>query len=230
MIKLSVLVSYCVLHAMERMFAMDAVVDKRKVSVLGHSPYRLVVVGSSTGGPAALQLMLSQLPADFSVPVVVVQHIAPGFIEGLVAWLGKHCALPVAVAQLGEKVRCGHIYLAPDGVHMGINNKGCIIFNDDPPLHSVRPAASYLFSSAGVCSGKGVIAVLLTGMGCDGAQELFDLQQRGALTLLQDQASCVVYGMPGAAAKLGAGDYHLPPDKIGQQLAALVNPVDCRNL
>lgn len=202
---------------------MNTVVEKGKVSALGPPAYRLVVVGSSTGGPTALQSMLSQLPADFALPVLVVQHISAGFVEGLVVWLAKHCALPVSVAQLGEKVRCGHIYLAPDAVHMGLDTHGCIIFNDDPPMHGVRPAVSYLFSSAGVHGGQGIIGVLLTGMGCDGAQELFELHQRGAVTLLQDRASCVVYGMPGVAAKLGAGDYHLPPDKIGQQLVALVN-------
>ncbi|MDY0189934.1 MAG: CheB methylesterase domain-containing protein [Desulfuromonas sp.] len=196
--------------------------DKKAISALGHSPYRMVVVGSSTGGPTALQLMLRQLPPHFPLPLVVVQHIAPGFIAGLVTWLAKSCALPISIAQLGERIQRGHVYLAPDGVHTGIDKQGCIIFNDDPPVHSVRPAASYLFSSTGVRSGRGVIGVLLTGMGCDGSQELYDLQQNGAVTLLQDESSCVVYGMPGVAAKLGAGDYHLPPDKIGQQLVALV--------
>jgi two-component system chemotaxis response regulator CheB len=201
---------------------MDAFVDKKAVSALGRSPYRLVVVGSSTGGPTALQLMLRQLPAQFPLPLVVVQHIAPGFIAGLVEWLAKSCALPISIAKLGERIQRGHVYLAPDGVHTGIDGHGRVIFNDDPPMHSVRPAVSYLFSSAGVCCGRGVIGVLLTGMGCDGSQELFDLHKSGAVTLLQDKASCVVYGMPGVAAKLGAGDYHLPPDKIGQLLVALV--------
>ncbi len=205
---------------------MDTCIDKGKDSALGTSQYRLVVVGSSTGGPTALQLMLSQLPADFPVPVVVVQHIALGFIDGMVAWLAKSCAVPISIAQLGERIHRGHVYVAPDSVHMGIDSHGRVIFNDEPPMHSVRPAASYLFSSAGVREGKGIIGILLTGMGCDGAQELFELHQRGAVTLLQDQSSCVVYGMPGVAAKLGAGDYHLPPDKIGQKLVDLVMNVD----
>ena len=183
--------------------------------------YRLVVVGSSTGGPVALQKMLQQLPADFALPVVVVQHISPGFITGMVDWLDKSCNLSVTVAVVGEKVQPGHVYFAPDGAHMGVNQRGEIIFNDKAPLHSVKPAVSYLFSSSGVNGGKGVIAVLLTGMGCDGAQELFDLQQQGAVTLLQDEASCVVYGMPGVAAKLGGGNYHLPPEKIARQLTVL---------
>lgn len=183
--------------------------------------YRLVVVGSSTGGPVALQQMLQQLPPSFPLPIVVVQHISPGFIAGMVDWLQKNCRLTVTVATAGEKVQPRHVYFAPDNAHMGIDNNGVVIFNNNPPLHSVRPAVSYLFSSSGVKSGTGIIAVLLTGMGRDGAQELLDLHRNGAVTLLQDEASCVVYGMPGWAAKLGAGDYHLPPDKIGQKLIAM---------
>ncbi|OQY17751.1 MAG: hypothetical protein B6I36_08565 [Desulfobacteraceae bacterium 4572_35.1] len=198
-----------------------SIVSRKKVA----NNYRLVVVGSSTGGPVALQQMLEQLPSTFPLPIVVVQHISPGFINGMVEWLAKSCALPISVAVTGEKVEGGHVYFAPDGVHMGVDANGVIVCNDNPPVHSVCPAVSYLFNSSGVYSGKGVIAVLLTGMGRDGAQEIFDLQQRGAVTLLQDRDSCVVYGMPGEAARLGAGVYNLPPEEIGRQLIALVKTV-----
>lgn len=183
--------------------------------------YRLVAIGASTGGPIALQTLLRQLPADFPVPIVVVQHISLGFIGGMVTWLSKSCALPVTVAESGEKVQAGHVYFAPDGMHMGIDRYGTIFFNDAPPVHSVRPAVSFLFHSVAKNYAKHAIGVLLTGMGRDGAQELLTLKQCGAVTLVQDQGSCVVYGMPGEAARLGAGDYHLSPDKIGQQLIAL---------
>lgn len=184
--------------------------------------YRLVVIGASTGGPIALQTLLRQLPAEFPLPVVVVQHISLGFIAGMVAWLSKSCALPICVAADGEKMQAGHVYFAPDSTHLGIDRRrGVFFLQDDPPMHSVRPAVSFLFHSIANNYAKNTIGVLLTGMGRDGAQELLALQQGGAVTLVQDQASCVVYGMPGEAARLGAGDYHLPPDKIGKQLVEL---------
>jgi len=184
-------------------------------------PYSLVAIGSSTGGPVALQQLLNQLPADFALPIVVVQHISPGFIAGMVAWLEKSCKLPISVAVAGEYVQAGHVYFAPDATHIIVGSNGRISFNTSPPIHSVRPAASYLFKSVARSYGNRVIGVLLTGMGCDGAQELLELHKLGAVTLLQDKASCVVYGMPGVAAKLGAGDYHLPPEQIARQLVRL---------
>lgn len=185
------------------------------------SDYSLVAVGASTGGPVALQTMLRQLPADFRLPVVIVQHISVGFIAGMVKWLSQSCLLPVKVAAAGEKLQAGCVYFAPDDLHMGINQFGTFVFNHDPPFHSVRPSVSYLFSSVAKNYGKKSIGVMLTGMGRDGAQEMLAMKNAGAVTLVQDQASCVVYGMPGAAAELGVGDYHLPPEKIGQQLTKL---------
>ena len=185
------------------------------------SDYRLVVIGSSTGGPVALQSLLRELPADFPLPIVVVQHISVGFIAGMVKWLAQSCALPISVANAGETAQAGRVYFAPDGAHMGINRQGVLALNYDPPCHSVRPAVSYLFGSTAQHYGKRAIGVMLTGMGRDGAQEMLAMKNAGAVTLVQDQASCVVYGMPGAAAQLGVGDYHLPPERIGQQLIAL---------
>jgi len=185
------------------------------------SDYSLVVVGSSTGGPVALQTMLRQLPADFPLPVVIVQHISVGFIAGMVKWLSQSCLLPICVASAGEKVQAGRVYFAPDGAHLSITQQGSFVLKQDPPFHSVRPSVSYLFASVAKNYGKKAIGVMLTGMGRDGAQEMLAMKNFGAVTLVQDQESCVVYGMPGAAAALGVGDYHLPPEKIGQQLVAL---------
>lgn len=183
--------------------------------------YRLVAIGASTGGPIALKMLLQQLPAQFALPVLVVQHISPGFITGMVTWLSQSCALPIKVAEDQEKIQPGHVYFAPDNCHMTVNRQGRICCVDAPPMHSVRPAVSWLFQSVAEHYAATAVGVLLTGMGRDGAQELLAMQQRGAVTLLQDQASCVVYGMPGEAAQLGVGNYHLPPEKIGQQLAVL---------
>ena len=183
--------------------------------------YKMVVVGASTGGPVALQILLSQLPEGFPLPVLVVQHISPGFVPGMVQWLQNNCALPICVAQNGQKVEPGTVYFAPDNRHMGVTALGRIVLKDGPMMHSVRPAVSYLFQSAAQSFGADVIAVLMTGMGRDGAEELLTLQQQGAVTLIQDKASCVVYGMPGEAERLGAGQYKLPPERLGQQLVRL---------
>nr|WP_320049608.1 chemotaxis-specific protein-glutamate methyltransferase CheB [uncultured Desulfuromonas sp.] len=183
--------------------------------------HKLVVVGASTGGPVALQTLLSQLPEGFPLPVLVVQHISPGFVPGMVQWLQNNCALPICVAQNGQKVEPGTVYFAPDNRHMGVTALGRIVLKDGPMMHSVRPAVSYLFQSVAQSFGADVIAVLMTGMGRDGAEELLTLQQLGAVTLIQDKASCVVYGMPGEAERLGAGQYKLPPERLGQQLVRM---------
>lgn len=195
-----------------------AVVDVRATNTKVSCPYKLVVVGSSTGGPVALQNMLRQLPAGFPLPILVVQHISPGFVPGMVQWLQNDCALSLCVAQNGQKVEAGVVYFAPDNLHMGINAMGRIVLRDGPMMHSVRPAVSYLFQSAAQSCGAEVIGVLMTGMGRDGAAELLTLQQKGAVTVIQDKDSCVVYGMPGEAERLGAGQYKLSPEEIGQQL------------
>ncbi|EAT17219.1 chemotaxis-specific protein-glutamate methyltransferase CheB [Desulfuromonas acetoxidans] len=183
--------------------------------------YKLVVVGASTGGPVALQNMLRQIPASFPLPILVVQHISPGFVPGMVQWLQNGCALSLCVAENGQSIKPGVVYFAPDDVHMGVTSAGRIVLKEGPMMHSVRPAVSYLFQSAARAYGGDVVGVLMTGMGRDGAAELLTLQQQGAVTLLQDKESCVVYGMPGEAEQLGAGNYKLCPERIGQQLIHL---------
>jgi two-component system chemotaxis response regulator CheB len=183
--------------------------------------HRLVVVGASTGGPVALQAMLRQLPATFPLPVLVVQHISPGFVPGMVEWLKNSCNLPICVAENGQRIEGGVVYFAPDNVHMTVCPTGRIVLKEAPMIHNVRPAVSYLFQTAAKSYGADVIGVLMTGMGRDGAAELLMLQQGGATTLIQEKSSCVVYGMPGEAERLGAGQYKLSPERIGQQLVRL---------
>ncbi len=183
--------------------------------------YRLVVVGASTGGPVAVQNMLRQLPAGFPLPILVVQHISPGFVPGMVQWLQNDCALRLCVAENGQGIEPGVVYFAPDNLHMGVTSAGRIVLKEGPMMHSVRPAVSYLFQSTARAYGGDVIGVLMTGMGRDGAAELLTLQQQGAVTMIQNKDSCVVYGMPGEAERLGAGKYKLSPERIGQQLIRL---------
>ena len=168
------------------------------------SEKRAVVVGTSTGGPRTLATIFSSLPADFPIPVLVVQHLSPGFLPGMVEWLGGRTAMKVKIAAAGEICRPGHVYFAPDGQHMGISRNLEVFMSGDPPLHGVRPSASFLFSSAAANLGGQSIGVLLTGMGRDGAKELGDIRSAGGLTIVESLETAMIHGMPGEAIRLGA--------------------------
>lgn len=186
------------------------------------SKIQLVAIASSTGGPAVLGGILRQLPADFPVPILIVQHITPGFGMGLAAWLNQQAELTVRLARHADEPRPGEVLIAPDDYHMTINSMGLISFTQDPPYHGLRPAANYLFHSVARVYGATAIGVILTGMGSDGAEGLQALRQTGAHTIAQDQNSCVVFGMPAVAIKLGAAEQILPADKIPAAIKALV--------
>lgn len=182
---------------------------------------QLVAIGASTGGPLALQTILGGLPASFPLPVLVVQHIAYGFVHGFAEWLNAGCALRVTVALDGEEVVPGHVYVAPDDRHMGLDAYGRIRLHDGPQEAGLRPAVGHLFRSVAAQYGCRSIGVLLTGMGSDGANELCDLRALGAATIAQDAASSVVHGMPGVAIERGGASYILPPSAIAGKLVDL---------
>ncbi|WP_099190845.1 chemotaxis-specific protein-glutamate methyltransferase CheB [Tepidibacter mesophilus] len=175
---------------------------------------KVVVIGVSTGGPAILQTLFSRLPSKIKVPILVVQHIAPGFLDGLIEWLSKSTEYPIHIGSQGEYALPGHIYFAPDGFHMEIRKNGQIFLNTDEKENGLRPSVSCLFRSVLNHYGKNSMAILLTGMGKDGAQELKLLKDKGAITVAQDKKTSVIYGMPGEAVKLNAATYVLPPEKI----------------
>ncbi len=183
----------------------------------------MVAIGASTGGPHVIRAILSNLPEHFSVPVLIVQHIAPRFIEGMVEWLGKKTALPVQIPKNGDRAKEGQVYFAPDDRHMGINKEGEIVLSNASPINGARPSVAHLFSSVAKVFGQRAIGLLLTGMGKDGAQELKLMRNKGAVTIAQDKESSVVYGMPGEAIKLGAADYVLSPEEIATFLNSVVN-------
>jgi two-component system chemotaxis response regulator CheB len=189
--------------------------------ILRPSP-RLVAVATSTGGPAALHRMLSRLTPDFPAPVLVVQHNAPGFMGGLVAWLGGGCGLTVKVAEQGEPLLPHTVYLAPDDRHLGVAAAGTVLLSAAPPLGGFRPSGTYLFESAARARGSSVVALILTGMGDDGVEGLRAVRQAGGHVIAQDEASSVVWGMPGAAVAAGLADSVLPLDAIAIRLAELV--------
>ncbi len=182
----------------------------------------VVALGASTGGPLALQEILSRLPPDFPAPLLIVQHISAGFAEGFAEWLGKATGYPVRVAGHGQRIAAGTAYVAPSGVHMRLLANGCIDLADAPAEHGVKPSVSYLFRSLAATFGPAAIGVLLTGMGRDGAQELKTLRDAGAVTIAQDSETSIVFGMPGEAVKLGAAAYVLAPDAIAVTLQRLL--------
>lgn len=182
---------------------------------------RVVAIGASTGGPQALRELLAALPAEFPLPVVIVQHIADGFIPGLVDWLGRDCALRVGVAADGQALLPGQVYLAPDGHHVTVSNYFRLTLDTEPQENGLRPAVARLFRSLLPVHATGTAAVLLSGMGRDGAEELKLLRDAGAVTFAQDRESCVVHGMAGAAVALGAARHILPPARIAATLSLL---------
>lgn len=185
------------------------------------SSIKIAAIGVSTGGPPVLQRIFSKLPSNIKIPILVVQHITPGFIEGLVDWLSGVTEYPIHIAVHGEKVLPGHIYFAPDGFHMEIRSDGKIFLNGAEKENGLRPAVSFLFRSIARYYGKNSIGILLTGMGKDGAEELKLLKDIGAITVAQDKETSIVYGMPGEAVKLDAATYILPPEKIAELFGRL---------
>jgi two-component system chemotaxis response regulator CheB len=183
----------------------------------------LVAVGASTGGPPVLQAILAALPGEFSVPVLIVQHIAPGFTQGFADWLAESSSLPVQIPAHGQAVLPGHVYVAPDGLHMAVGSQGRIHLNTDEPENGLRPSVSHLFRSVAYAYGSRAVGVLLTGMGKDGAWELKLMREQGAVTIVQDKETSVVHGMPGEAIKVGGATYVLPPEKIRIALTNLAS-------
>lgn len=182
---------------------------------------KLVAIGASTGGPTALQTILSGLPKDFPVPVLIVQHMTLGFIQGFAEWLAQTCGSPVRVAAQGQSLLPGQAYVAPDGAHLWVE-AGRIALSQDEPENGLRPSVSYLFRSVARVFGRNAAGVLLTGMGTDGAKALKLMEEQGALTIAQDKESAVVHGMPGEAIKIGAATHVLSSERIAALLTGLL--------
>ena len=181
----------------------------------------VVAIGASTGGPPVLATILGGLPADFPAPILIVQHIAVGFTQGFGEWLGDVSGRPVHVAREGMVPLPGHAYIAPDDQHLRVGPHGHLRVLRDAPLNGTRPSVSALFRSVEAKYGRRSIGILLTGMGRDGADELKLMADSGALTIAQDRSSCVVFGMPGEAVKLGAAMHVLPPRAIADLLVTV---------
>ena len=183
---------------------------------------QLLAIGASTGGPIVLQTLLANLPKDFPLPVVIVQHIALGFLAGLRDWLGRGSAMPVHIAEDKQQLNPGHVYLAPDGFQMGVDRYRKVALRKDVLNYTLCPSVSYMFHTVAESFGDKAICVLLTGMGKDGSEEMKLIKDKGAVTIAQDQDSSVVHGMPGEAIKLGGATYVLSPEKIASKVTELV--------
>jgi two-component system, chemotaxis family, protein-glutamate methylesterase/glutaminase len=186
-------------------------------------PFGVLAVGCSTGGPDALAALLPALPRDLPVPVVVVQHMPPVFTRLLAERLDAHCRLTVAEARDGEPLLAGRVLIAPGGRHLAVRRSGPTVvaeLSDEPPENFCRPAVDVLFRSVSEAYGDRVLAAVLTGMGRDGERGARTIRDAGGDVWVQDDASSVVWGMPGAIANAGLADRILPLPQIGQQLAA----------
>ncbi len=179
---------------------------------------RLVAVGASTGGPKTLAQLFANLPADFPLPLVVVQHISPGFLDGMINWLNPLTPLTVKIAEPGEICLPGFIYFAPDGAHTGIDRNLRITQSGVPPLHNVRPAVTHLFQSVARHLGPASIGILLTGMGDDGAKALKEIRDAGGETIAESQETAILFGMPKEAIRCGAARTVLPLYRIAEYL------------
>jgi len=181
----------------------------------------VVAMGASTGGPVVLQKILSGLSKDFPYPLLIVQHIAPGFIAGFVEWLLRSSFFPAEVAQDGQPLLPGRAYFAPDGFDLGVKPGNRVHLRKVESNAGPHPSVSYLFRSVSEVYGANAVGVLLTGMGTDGARELGWMKERGAITIAQDADSSVIFGMPGEAVRLGAVTYVLSPEMISLTLRGL---------
>ena len=188
----------------------------------GPAAVRMVAIGASTGGPQALHTILAALPADFCAPILCVQHISEGFLQGLVDWLASQCRLQVQIAQSGALPVPGTIYFPPERTHLEIDARGRLLSSLTPPLEGHRPSVTVTLRSIARYYGSAVVGVLLTGMGQDGAAGMQAIAQASGITIAQDEASCVVFGMPKQAIALGAVQYVLPVHKIAPALTQLL--------
>jgi two-component system chemotaxis response regulator CheB len=181
----------------------------------------LVAIAASTGGPQVLAEILKGVPATLAAPLLVVQHIAPGFVDGLARWLDHVTPLTVKVAEAGEMTRGGTVYIAPEARHLGVTARGRIALSPQPRPADFCPSATVLFESVARAYGERAMGILLTGMGTDGAAGLLALRNAGAVTIAQDEESSVVFGMPAEAIRRGAASYVMSPQQIAAALGSL---------
>jgi two-component system chemotaxis response regulator CheB len=184
--------------------------------------FQMVGIVASTGGPKALQTVLGGLPGDFPLPIVLVQHITAGFHHGFVHWLDQVCRLSVISAEQGCLVEPGRVYVAPPDRHLSVEGIR-LHLRDGDMVSTQKPSGTVLLESMARSLKDRALGVVLTGMGDDGAAGLCAVRRAGGYTIAEDESTAVVYGMPAAAAQMGAVCEQLPLDEIGPRLSVLAD-------
>jgi len=214
-----------------RLMSEVKVVGRRRVPRRQPAPHnagrevKLIAIAGSTGAPGVVADILSGAGRRAMPPILIVQHMARGFVGGFARWLTDHVKFPVRIAEHGMMPISGEAYLAPDDRHIGLDPSGRIALSAGPAEEGFRPSANFLFRSVAAVTGASALGVLLSGMGRDGASGLTALRQTGATTIVQDEASCVVFGMPREAIALGAAEHILTPSEIARMLASIADHV-----
>lgn len=185
--------------------------------------YPVVAIAASLGGPRALAELLGGVPTGFGAPIVVCQHITPGFSDDLAKWLGAETGLRVHEGVDGQALVKGEVFIAPAHLHMQVMAGGTLKLDDGPPVGGFKPACDVLLKSVAQAFGPRAIGVVLTGMGKDGAKGLKEIRARGGRTIAQDEPSCVVFGMPREAIAAGGAERVMPLGQIATQLARWVS-------
>ncbi len=187
-------------------------------------PVKVVAIGVSTGGPKALNQVISPLPKNFPIPIICTQHISLGFLEGLVNWLDAESQLTVKIAQKGEYPLPGMVYFAPENSHLELTSQGQFIHTSTEVVDGHCPSATVMFQSVAKLYGKKSLGILLTGMGRDGAIGMKAIAEVGGMTIAQDEKSCIVFGMPKAAIEIGAIKHIIPLQEIAPLLIQIQQP------
>jgi two-component system chemotaxis response regulator CheB len=184
---------------------------------------KAIVIGASTGGPKALYSLISSLPSRMGMPIFVVQHMPKGFTKAFADRLDANSKIHVVEASDNETIKNDTVYIAPGGFHMEISKNNTISLNKDEPIWGVRPAVDKLFISATKVYGSGLISVVLTGMGKDGAQGTVEIKKAGGITISEHESTCTIYGMPKAAYETGMVDKVVPLDDIAKEVVNILD-------
>jgi two-component system chemotaxis response regulator CheB len=205
-------------------FQTAAPAEKISATKAAPPPSKLVAIGISTGGPQALEFLLAQLPPDFPGAIVVVQHMPEGFTEMFARRLNELCSLRVKEAQSGDILQAGRVLICPGSKHIKVKRLtmgDIVVLNEDPRVNGHRPSVDVLFNSVAEDFGPQAVAVIMTGMGDDGAEGLGAVKKAGGMTIAQSEESCVVYGMPKAAIERGYAARVIALDVLSATLQAL---------
>ena len=184
--------------------------DPSRPGRMGGASVDVVGIGVSSGGPRVLEELLSSLPPALTLSVIIVQHMAEGFLAGLIDWLQQRCPVPMKVAEEGDLIVPRRVLFAPDGKHLIVRQGGRVHLSDADPVMGHRPSVDVALTSLAKVYGARAAGMLLTGMGSDGAHGLLAIRQAGGVTMVQNEESCVVFGMPRAAIEIGAAQRVLP--------------------